>query len=477
MTGPAGGAAPLVTELQPPPDPVDAIRRLGGLPHRAWLDSAAQGGPRGRYSYLCADPWTIIGANHDDPLSALRAALAPHRTAPLPELPPFQGGVVGYLAYEFGQRLERLPPPPRDAAGTPDAWLGAYDWVLAWDHAAGRAWLVSTGMPEAGSRRAARARDRAAFVQARLSGSADARPSAPSARAPGGPTLDLSPVPELGGTIRSALDRASYLAAVERIRRYILAGDVFQVNFTQRLVAPAPEDPLLFYLQLRRVNPAPFAAYLEPGPLTIASASPERFLRVSADGAVETRPIKGTRPRGATPADDEALGAELLDSEKDRAENVMIVDLLRNDLSRVCVPGSVSVPELCVLERFATVQHLVSAVTARLAPGRDALQLLAAAFPGGSVTGAPKVRAMEIIAELEPVTRGVYCGAIGYWSVTGDLDTSIAIRTCVVRDGNAYFGVGGGVVADSDPDREYAETLDKARGLVAALTPAGPAVS
>jgi para-aminobenzoate synthetase component 1 len=256
---------------------------------------------------------------------------------------------------------------------------------------------------------------------------------------------------------------------VERIQAHIRAGDVYQVNLTQQLSAPLAGTAWEFYLRLRRVNPAPFGAFLDGGAWAIVSASPERFLGVTPDGRVETRPIKGTRPRGATAAQDAALIAALRASEKDRAENVMIVDLLRNDLSRVCATGSVAVPELCAVESFATVHHLVSTVTGRLAPGRDAFDLLAAAFPGGSISGAPKIRAMEIIAGLEPVARGVYCGAIGYVSATGAMDTSVAIRTAVVRDGVVHFGVGGGVVADSDPAGEYAESLDKARGLVAAL--------
>jgi para-aminobenzoate synthetase component 1 len=420
----------------------------------------------GSYSFLSADPWDVVTAGAADSLDALRGALRPILPS-RPDLPPFQGGAIGYIAYEFGRRLERVPRARNDDAPVPDVWLGLYDWVLAWDHAAGRAWIVSTGRPEQGERGARRARVRLEQVAAALAWS----PPSPSVRVgyrSVGPEARHA-VPELGRGVGSVFSRAAYLDAVARIRAYIRAGDVFQVNLTQRMVAPLAEDGLALHARLRGANPAPFAAYLEPGDWAIVSASPERFLRADPGGAVETRPIKGTRPRGRDAGGDAALGEELLASDKDRAENVMIVDLLRNDLSRVCRPGTVEVPELCVLERFATVQHLVSTVTGRLAPGRDAIDLTAAAFPGGSVTGAPKVRAMEIIAELEPVARGVYCGAIGYWSVTGAMDTSVAIRTCVVRDGWAHFGVGGGVVADSDPEGEYAESLDKARGIVAAL--------
>jgi para-aminobenzoate synthetase component 1 len=254
------------------------------------------------------------------------------------------------------------------------------------------------------------------------------------------------------------------------VREYIRAGDIFQANLSQRLEAPLTESPWALYTRLRAINPAPFAAYLDFDGVRVMSASPERFLRVDHERRVEARPIKGTRPRGLSPAHDAALGRALADSAKDRAENLMIVDLLRNDLSRVCRPGSVRVPELFAIEHYSTVHHLVSTITGVLEPGCDAVDLLCAAFPGGSITGAPKVRAMEIIAELEPSRRGVYCGAIGYLSRTGALDTSIVIRTYLALRDRVYFSVGGGIVADSDPEREYEETLDKARALIQALT-------
>jgi para-aminobenzoate synthetase component 1 len=253
------------------------------------------------------------------------------------------------------------------------------------------------------------------------------------------------------------------------VREYIFAGDIFQTNVSQRFEAPLVEPPWDLYRRLRTQNAAPFAAYLDFPEAHILSASPERFLRVDPDGHVETRPIKGTRPRGIGPEHDAALGRALTESVKDRSENLMIVDLIRNDLSRVCSPGSVRVQELFALEHFATVHHLVSTVVGQLRPGADALDLLRAAFPGGSITGAPKVRAMEIIAELEPSARGVYCGAIGYLSLSGALDTSIPIRTAVAQDGRVYLSAGGGIVADSDAEQEYRETLDKARGMIDAL--------
>jgi len=271
--------------------------------------------------------------------------------------------------------------------------------------------------------------------------------------------------------IRSSFTKRAYLDAVTRVRDYIFAGDIFQANLSQRFDAPLRHEcPWAFYTSLRSRNPAPFAAFLQSPEVIIISASPERFLRVDTTRRVETRPIKGTRPRGVGPEHDAALGQALAESAKDRAENLMIVDLMRNDLSRVCRPGTVRVSELFSLEHYATVHHLVSTVVGQLEPGLDAMHLLHAAFPGGSITGAPKLRAMEVIAELEPSQRGVYCGSIGYWSVTGELDTSIAIRTAVVGpDGRLYFSAGGGIVADSDPEQEYQETLDKARALIDAL--------
>ncbi|MBX6364578.1 MAG: aminodeoxychorismate synthase component I, partial [Gemmatimonadetes bacterium] len=275
------------------------------------------------------------------------------------------------------------------------------------------------------------------------------------------------PVPGIPG-VASTFSRAGYLDVVARTREYILAGDIFQANLSQRLEAVWDAPPFELYERLRGRNPAPFAAYFDLGDAAVVSASPERFLRLRGD-RVETRPIKGTAPRGLTPMHDMALERALRTSEKDRAENVMIVDLLRNDLARVCVDDSVEVPELCVIERYPSVHHLVSTVRGRLRSGLGPVDLLRATFPGGSITGAPKVRAMEIIHELEPTRRGVYTGAIGYVGFDGAMDTSIAIRTFVVRGGRCYFQVGGGIVADSEPEREYLETLAKAAGLVAAL--------
>jgi para-aminobenzoate synthetase component 1 len=480
---------PLVEELSPPPAPLTVVERLRGAPYVLFLDSARDPERLGRHSFIAADPALLVRARgvdtelvnvatgavrreHGTALEVARRILAPFLVAPRADLPSFQGGFGGYLAYDFGRVLERLPAPRHDDLAVPDAMLALYDWVIAWDHAADRAWLLSTGVPAEEGTRETRARARADDVRRWLAGGFDAA-RAPAERT-GTPGTPAPSYPVAGETaervgLRSSFSHRAYLDAVSRVREYILAGDIFQANLSQRLEAPLPDDAWSLYRRLRALNPAPFAAWLEFGEVTVASASPERFLSLSPEGVIETRPIKGTRPRGTGPEHDAYLSRALADSEKDRAENLMIVDLLRNDISRVAAPGTVRVPELFALEHYSTVHHLVSTVSAQLDRRCDALDLLAAAFPGGSITGAPKVRAMEIIAELEPSRRGVYCGTIGYLSLSGALDTSIVIRTYVVLGRRVYFSVGGGIVADSNPEQEWRETMDKARALVEAL--------
>ncbi len=492
---------PLVHELDPALDPARCCELLAGLPGRVFLDSAARTTRLGHYSFLAADPVALVRSKgshtevveahgairlvNGDALHAVRELLEPHRAEPIDGLPPFQGGAAGYLAYDWGRTLERLPAPRYDDLAMPDVVVGLYDWVLAWDHERKAAWLISTGLPEhAAPARAQRARQRADAVLRALDGTAP-RPTAitaawPSMHPPERPAA--APSYEVHGgwwhprlAVRSSFTHDGYVAAVARVRDYIINGDIFQANLSQRFEAPLGEAPWALYRRLRARNAAPFAAYLDLPDAVVLSASPERFLRADVAGHVQTRPIKGTRPRGVGPEHDAALGAALSESAKDQAENLMIVDLMRNDLSRVCAPGSVRVPELFMLERYATVHHLVSTVEGQLTGGAGPLDLLRATFPGGSITGAPKVRAMEIIAELEPSQRGVYCGCIGYLSVTGALDTNIAIRTVAVRGAasglRAYFSAGGGIVADSDPEQEYRETLDKARGIIDVLAP------
>jgi len=482
---------PLVERLATVPDPMDAAECFADLPYLLLLDSTADEQRTGRFSFLAADPSAVVrsrGSNAErldapgdrwspistDALAEARRWLELFRLDQVPGLPPFQGGAAGYIGYDWGATLERLPSARYDDLRLWDVSLGLYDWVIAWDHCEKTAWIVSTGMPETASGREARARERSDMVRTRLAAGPAARrnvgsPTAETPTAPSYPVIGVEAAEEI--RLRSTFTHRGYLSAVARVREYILAGDIFQANLSQRFQAPLSETPVALYRRLRRSNPAAFGAYLDFGEVQVLSASPERFLKVSGNG-VETRPIKGTRPRGLGPMHDALLGQVLTESEKDRAENVMIVDLLRNDLSRVCVPGTVLVPELFALEQHPTVHHLVSTVVGELEPGRDPVDLLRATLPGGSITGAPKVRAMEIIAELEPTRRGIYCGSLGYLSVTGDMDTSIAIRTAVVQKGTVYFQAGGGIVADSEPEAEYRETLDKARGIIRALASA-----
>ena len=469
---PAGG--PLAVELIPAPDPWQVTRRLAHLPHLLFLDSAERHAERGRYSYVTAGPHSFSQGfrRHTEhiPFATERADLDSLRLHTLPGLPPFQGGLAGVLGYELCRAFERIPEPRADEFGFPDIATGTYDWVISFDHHSGRAWLLSTGFPDTEQElRAAHASRRLRWVLKQFQ---TAPRSSGELTFPGSPVSESALVPQypLPGFpgVTSNFDRAGYEAAVARAVEYTHAGDCFQVNLSQRLLAPLREHPLDLYARLRTLNPAPFAGYFDLGDFQILSASPERFLQVQ-NGEVETRPIKGTRPRGRTPEEDAALIAELASSAKDRAENVMIVDLMRNDLGRVCEFGSVQVPRVCEVETFRYVHHFVSEVRGKLRPGCGPLDLLRAAFPGGSVTGAPKVRAMEIIAELEPTARGPYCGSLGFIGFDGTMDTNILIRTFTAGRGWVQFPVGGGIVADSDPGREYEETLHKAAGLLRAL--------
>lgn len=392
-----------------------------------------------------------------DPFLALRELHAAYAPDDHSEAPGFTGGLVGYFGYEAGHAVERLPDTGEDDMRLPDLAFLVCDEVLAHDHGTGETilHLVTRGDEDPGTRVAA--------WQDRLAG------VAPPRGFPGPVPLPPADRAELPADVRGHFDAASYAAVVERCRQHILAGDVFEVCPTQRLEMDLAADPWDLYAALRQANPAPFAAFLRLPGFAVACASPERFLMLDRDGVVESRPIKGTRPRGGSPAEDDRLRAVLAGSEKDRAENVMIVDLVRNDLGRVCETGSVHVPELQVIEEYATVFQMVSTVRGRLRADRDAFDLVRASFPGGSMTGAPKVAAMEIIDAVEPVKRGVYSGAIGYVDWSGAMDLNIVIRTLVCFEDRATFGVGGAVVADSDPAAEYRETLDKARALIAAV--------
>ena len=469
-------AAPIVEEVTDL-EPWEVCLRLAALPHLLFLDSARQSA-LGRYSYVTADPfvwiWPPAGfINHvpvimppADPFDCLADALERYTAPTIPGLPPFQGGAAGLFAYDLCHYLERLPRPRYYDFAVPDLAVGLYDWVISFDHQQHKAWLICTGHPEVEPRRRHR---RAAERRDQVRRLLDSDPSAPSVKQTDPIRIEAPHFPVEGRAgLHSNFDRPGYLQAVRRAIDYIHAGDCFQVNIAQRLLYPARESALAIYERLRRCNPAPFAGYFDLGDCAIASASPERFLKVQG-GAVETRPIKGTSPRGFLPEEDFARADLLLGSAKDRAENVMIVDLLRNDLGRVCKYGSVRVEELCRLESYPTVHHLVSAVVGKLRPGLGPVDLLRAAFPGGSVTGAPKIRAMEIITELEQTARGAYCGCLGFLGFDGAMDTSLLIRTFTIGQGWIQFPVGGGIVADSDAEREYEETWHKAEGMLRAL--------
>ena len=447
--------------------PHELFRKLAEEPFALVHDSATAAPARdpdlhGRWSFIAFDPFeTMIWREGDTaaPLASLKARLAECAIPLHPDAPPFTGGAAGFFGYDLARTLERLPPRARPYAVNdqhlPDLAIGFYDAMLAFDMVEARAFLVSTGLPERDpTLRRHRARERADVLRMRMAAVASFHPPQPS------------------GTVAAEADisRATYENSVARVVDYIEAGDIFQANLSQRFEAKLAkgDTPYELYLRLRRESPAPFASFFNFDEGALISSSPERFLFVK-DGHVETKPIKGTRPRGATLEEDARLAAELLTSEKDRAENVMIVDLLRNDISRVCADGSVTVEKLCALESFAQVHHLVSTVRGELRAGETHVDLLAACFPGGSITGAPKLRAMEIIAELEPTTRGPYCGAIGYLGFDGTMDTAIAIRTMIAKGERVTFQVGGGITADSDPSAEYDETLAKARGMARAL--------
>ncbi len=463
-----------VEPVDPTIDLEAALARLSALPHCLFLDSARRDPLLGRFSFLTADPFDYfhLPADSSDGLCELAKRLAPFQAATIPGLPGFQGGAAGLFSYDLGRSLEKLPAARIDEFQTPVIAVGMYDVVLAVDHFERRAWIVSHGFPALDrATRRARAAERLKQFRSRLDGSCGepaSQKSTPSDCVLSAASLARQfEVPGPRG-LTSNFSAEDYLRAVRRAIEYIHAGDVFQVNIAQRLLYPAHGDALSLYLRLRRRNPATFAGYFDLGQTQIVSASPERFLKVH-QRQVEARPIKGTRQRTARPEADLFAGHEMLQNEKDRAENVMIVDLLRNDLARVCRADSVRVTQLCRLETYEYVQHLVSAVCGTLAEGRDALDLLRASFPGGSITGAPKVRAMQIIAELEPTARGAYCGALGYLGFDGALDTSILIRTITCGRGWWQLPVGGGIVAQSIPEREYEETWHKATGMIRSL--------
>jgi len=515
---------PLVEELSDVPTIEHALDSFSEWPDLILFESALRRDALGRYSFLTADPFRTFTIEQPryglDPFDEIRDVLSrpEFQIDSIEGLPPFQGGAAGLLSYGLGGCFERLPQSPWDEFQMPVLQAGLYDWVLVWDHSQDRAWVICHGF---GERERAPVRLKTLLQQLKESAPVDpesvpsplggegarragegavqnsigvpmATCQAPSSglRPPSAPwgegtgsAQDFAPQFPLEGCpgVTSDFSREDYLRAVARVRDYIFAGDIFQANLSQRLLIESDDAPIEIYKRLRNCNAAPFAGFYQHDDWAIVSASPERFIKVE-EGVVTTRPIKGTRQRRTGPEADLFSRDELRQSEKDIAENVMIVDLLRNDLSRVCEPGSVSVPQLCTVESYETVQHLVSEVRGTLAdktqldvkdavsPGRfDIWDLLRAIFPGGSITGAPKIRAMEIVAELEPTARGPYCGSLFYAGFDGTLDSSILIRTFVCRHGRVQCSVGGGIVAQSEPVREYEETLHKADGMLRAF--------
>ncbi len=465
---------PLLEEIATPLRAAQCFEHLRERPFSFFLDSGLDPARLGRYSFMGSDPFLVLKSRGDEitlshsdgqrevikgnPFDVLAERLKCYCLEASPADIPLVGGAVGYFGYDLCHFIERLPQTVVDDLKLSECYLAFYDAVIAFDHLEGRVYLAASGFPELEE---ARRRQRA---ERRLSELKDLIRANPLPAAGDEP---LAPVSQ-NMVLKANFTRQQYLAAVATAREYILAGDIFQVNLSQRFEAELAVSPYELYRQLRKVNPAPFAGYLGFDGVTVASASPERFLRLRGD-RVQTRPIKGTRRRGSSLAEDAALARELLSSAKDRAENVMIVDLERNDLGRICRYGSVRVTELATLETYPTVFHLTSTVEGRLRPGKGGVDLLKATFPGGSITGAPKVRAMEIIDELEPTRRGIYTGSIGYLSFNGNMDLNIVIRTFIIKGGRAYFQVGGGIVYDSEPEAEYQETLDKARALIQAL--------
>ena len=468
-------STPLVQEVTTC-NPSAYLTHLQRFAYLGFLDSASRSPDLGRYSYLACDPFGLFRVEgglpfwNDTPLraspfAALQSLLERHKTQSLaPHMPPFQGGAFGYLSYEAGRLLEILPDTSHEEDPLPEILLPFYDVILAIDHfsngtgtdEAPRAFIISTGHPETGRAQQQRAHDRLDWFQSELETASRSDPPCH--------------VPPPIRNWRSNFSRKEFSEAVEKTRQYIFEGDIFQANITQCFSAQLPDTssatPLAYYQKLRETNAAPFAAYLDCGDHVIASSSPERFVTLSEDGQVQTRPIKGTAQRDLKDAErDRILAAQLLESGKDRAENVMITDLMRNDLSRICKPGSIKVPDLCGLESYARVHHLVSTVTGQLKQGLGPVALLGACFPGGSITGAPKIRAMEVITELEDRPRGVYCGSIGYIGFNGAMDTNIAIRTVTFRHDQVHFSAGGGMTILSDPSDEYEECLHKASAI------------
>ncbi len=489
----SGKILPLSAELDPPGltplSAFEAVRREG---YPVLLESARVNDKVGRYSFVTADPYLIFKSRGDDvelslpvtptgkygrrasmkrkPLVKLRELLANYRTARIDGLPPFTGGAVGFFSYDFVHQIEKLPRRAKTDLDIPEAYFVFVDTVVAFDHLLGKAWvIVNPGARE--QEMGFRKPDQDQW--GRLYDEATEKITVLSSKLAATGYESTISFSEASGTENFSLTpnmtKDQFESMVMQCKEYIAAGDIYQANLSQRFSALLNDaDTLRLYTILRNINPSPFAAYLDFGDLQLVSSSPERLVRLLG-GIADTRPIAGTRRRGKDGTERRTLSAELLTNEKERAEHIMLLDLERNDLGRVCEYGSVRVDEMMAVEDYSHVIHIVSNVQGTLAPGRDAFDLVRAVFPGGTITGVPKVRCMEIIDELEPMTRGPYTGSIGYLSNAGDMDLNIIIRTFVVKDGVAHIQVGAGIVADSVPEQEYFETLQKAEALKKAL--------
>ena len=459
---------PIIKEVKDLPPPRQALKALLSHRYPFLLESPKPHLVTARYSFVGADPFLIYRSKgrririeregraeerEGDAFEELRRLFQDYRSPCLEQGPPFTGGAVGFLSYEARHFFEKLPQRAEDDLGLPDLEFLFVDRLVAYDHLEKKAWLIylaETKEPfEKALRKALGWMDGFEMELKR-------------------PALVEERAGMESGEIETYMTRKFFEEMVWRAKRYIRAGDIFQANLSQRLSASCRAHPFQLYCRLQQINPSPFSCYVDFGDFTIASSSPERLLRKQGEW-VETRPIAGTRPRGKTPLEDVEKSLELLLSEKERAEHLMLVDLERNDLGRVCRYGTVEVDELMALEEYSHVIHIVSNVRGRLEEGKDGFDLIRAAFPGGTITGTPKVRCMEIIDELEPVARGPYTGSLGYIGFNGDLDLNILIRSFVLKDQRAYVQVGSGIVADSDPSREYEESLFKAQALLEAL--------
>ncbi len=443
--------------------PVSAYLKVREGRYSFLLESVEGGERLARYSFIGANPYQVIRtgpgeAYQGDPLKPLEEALAGLQAVELPGLPRLTGGAVGYVSYEAIRHFEpRVPANEDDPVGIPEAMFLLCDSMVVFDHVRHTIRAVAhcrlDGDIEPSYQEAAATIDK---IVARL--------SQPLAL----PVEEVEEVARVSAQGTSNVGREGYELMVERIREDVIGGEVIQAVPSQRIRRPTSVHPFTIYRQLRTVNPSPYMFYLDLDDFQIVGASPEMLVRVE-DGVVTTHPIAGTRPRGATPEEDDALAEELLGDEKERAEHIMLVDLGRNDVGRVAEPGSVRVDQLMEIERYSHVMHIVSRVSGRLREDRTPYDAFRSVFPAGTVSGAPKVRAMEIIAELEQEKRGIYAGAVGYASFAGSLDTCIAIRTMVVKDGYAYLQAGGGIVYDSEPPTEYQESVNKMLALERAI--------